>query len=640
MDLKVTVVVPVHNIGAHFRACLDSVRAQTMPRSEYEVLFVDDGSSDRSARHLTEETALSANLRVLALPHSGGPGAPRNTGLDQARGEFVLFLDDDDRLAPEALATLYETAAATGADIVVPRTAGHGHEVASDAWDAPLVRPHVLTHPELETALTARQFFRRSFIAGHGLRFAEGAVPLAGEAFALAAHLLASGVAVARERVCYHRVRLDARDRHGAAPDPAAHAAGAEALFDVLDRHAAPGPAKDRLTARCYRVAVLDDLHRRASQGDAELRDAWVRASAWLATRRVPPAAEAHLPLTARVRSAVLRAERADVLPLLAEAEAGVTHQPHLLSAGWEGGRFAVRLGAHLVRQRKGRPTEPVRFVQDGDRVRWELPGALAGVPGVPEAADVTAELPGVRLDHVARHRDAGTEVRPAAEQRLAAEPLGRDAVGRPVFALRADATGYFDPSGAEHGAAAPAMDGLWDFFAELDGFGLRVRRRIGNNRATLADSGMRVAFTGAGVLADPYWTKYDCLTVWVNPPEPGALKKAVRQPEHTWFQSDGRLLHAGIPLELGPLAAPVPCVVTLSALDAEPVHCHAVVEAPAAEDLAVLRFAAELAQLTSPAGLWSLGVAVGSAPVTADLRLALRHDPGSGTWAVERGGP
>lgn len=84
-----SVVVPAFNSAATLPALLDALRAQTVPSSEFEVIVVDDGSTDDSAR-----VALEAGARVLQPSHRG-PAAARNLGVSQARADVILFTDAD-----------------------------------------------------------------------------------------------------------------------------------------------------------------------------------------------------------------------------------------------------------------------------------------------------------------------------------------------------------------------------------------------------------------------------------------------------------------------------------------------------------------------------------------------------------------
>jgi glycosyltransferase involved in cell wall biosynthesis len=98
---KVTVVIPAFNVASYVADCLASVRAQTLP--DWECIVVDDGSTDGTA----ERVRGIADPRIrLHSQRNQGVSAARNAGLAQARGAYVLFLDGDDRLHPQALSRL------------------------------------------------------------------------------------------------------------------------------------------------------------------------------------------------------------------------------------------------------------------------------------------------------------------------------------------------------------------------------------------------------------------------------------------------------------------------------------------------------------------------------------------------------
>ena len=99
----ISVIMPVRNGTNYIREALDSLRRQEM---DMEVLVVDDGSTDGTAA-----LAAEAGCRVLSHPESRGPVCAKNTALAAARGEFILFLDHDDRVRDGALRVLYEALA-------------------------------------------------------------------------------------------------------------------------------------------------------------------------------------------------------------------------------------------------------------------------------------------------------------------------------------------------------------------------------------------------------------------------------------------------------------------------------------------------------------------------------------------------
>ena len=132
--VKVSVVVPVYNPGSNMDDLVRSVLDQSLSTAEYEVIFVDDGSTDGTGERLDSLAADHAHIHVEHIPNSGWPGRPRNVGTDMARGEYVLYVDNDDYLAPEALERLYEKAQADAADIVVGKVVGHDKFVSRELF--------------------------------------------------------------------------------------------------------------------------------------------------------------------------------------------------------------------------------------------------------------------------------------------------------------------------------------------------------------------------------------------------------------------------------------------------------------------------------------------------------------------------
>ena len=96
----ISVIVPVYKVADRLPACLESLRAQTF--SDFECILVDDGSPDECGAICDEVAAADSRFSVIHKQNAG-LSAARNAGLDIARGEYVVFLDADDELAPRAL---------------------------------------------------------------------------------------------------------------------------------------------------------------------------------------------------------------------------------------------------------------------------------------------------------------------------------------------------------------------------------------------------------------------------------------------------------------------------------------------------------------------------------------------------------
>ena len=105
--MKVSIVIPVYNVAAHIRRCLESVCQQTY--TDLECLLIDDCGSDDSiaiAAKYIENYNGRIRFHIIHQPKNMGPSAARNTGIDSATGDFIFFLDSDDAITPDCIETL------------------------------------------------------------------------------------------------------------------------------------------------------------------------------------------------------------------------------------------------------------------------------------------------------------------------------------------------------------------------------------------------------------------------------------------------------------------------------------------------------------------------------------------------------
>ena len=121
--MKLSIIVPIYNVASYLRKCVDSLLAQDI--SDYEIILVDDGSTDNSgaiADELVDAFRLSPlasrlEMRVIHQSNSGLSEA-RNTGTREAKGQYILFVDSDDYLQPNTLGTLLEQAERDNLDVL------------------------------------------------------------------------------------------------------------------------------------------------------------------------------------------------------------------------------------------------------------------------------------------------------------------------------------------------------------------------------------------------------------------------------------------------------------------------------------------------------------------------------------------
>ena len=119
--MLLSVIIPFYHVEAYIGACL--ARAAELPAQDCELLLIDDCGTDGSAALAQAFAQTHANARVIRRAGNGGLSAARNTGLAEARGEYVYFLDSDDLPEPQALMTLVRHAKDAQLDVIKGRFA-------------------------------------------------------------------------------------------------------------------------------------------------------------------------------------------------------------------------------------------------------------------------------------------------------------------------------------------------------------------------------------------------------------------------------------------------------------------------------------------------------------------------------------
>ena len=103
--MKLSIIVPIYGVEQYLRKCVDSLLAQDLQSSEYEIILVDDGGHDKCPQICDEYAAAYKNIRVVHR-ENGGLSAARNSGIEVAQGEYIMFVDSDDYIEPNVLGVL------------------------------------------------------------------------------------------------------------------------------------------------------------------------------------------------------------------------------------------------------------------------------------------------------------------------------------------------------------------------------------------------------------------------------------------------------------------------------------------------------------------------------------------------------
>ena len=175
----ISIIVPVYNAEPYLDNCLDSIAAQTW--ENLEVWLVDDGSTDASPALCDARAAADSRFHVLHQANAG-VSAARNAALERATGQYLQFVDGDDRLLSNATEVLVHAALSTGTDLVIARF----YRVSGQrqALQGHIRGRRVLTRTEFAEEMVKapanfyygvlwNKLYRRSIVEAHQLRCPE-----------------------------------------------------------------------------------------------------------------------------------------------------------------------------------------------------------------------------------------------------------------------------------------------------------------------------------------------------------------------------------------------------------------------------------------------------------------------------------
>ena len=177
---KISVIVPVYNVEQFLRECIESIRNQTY--KNIEIILVDDGSTDNSGKICDEYISKDSRIKVIHK-ENGGLSSARNTGLDNATGDYVMFSDSDDLFLPDSCQVMIDEMERTNSDYVV----GNYQNCNEDGtlWDNPVFDQTKYVNFRLSikdykhsfftmNSSVCNKIFRMSFLNKINIRFIEG----------------------------------------------------------------------------------------------------------------------------------------------------------------------------------------------------------------------------------------------------------------------------------------------------------------------------------------------------------------------------------------------------------------------------------------------------------------------------------
>ena len=210
--MQYSVIIPVYNAERTLRRCLDSLVGQQF--SDYELLLINDGSTDDSDAICREYANTYPCVRYFAK-ENGGVSSARNLGLEQAEGEYILFVDSDDYVSENYFASLSDALENAAADLLLFGYRNFGG--VSTEWDTGVFYENTEVGVAEQISSAMRQYlfsslwskaFKRQIIEQHNIRFANDLAIGEDQAFIFtyAMHIRSIG------SIGYHLYNVDVSD--------------------------------------------------------------------------------------------------------------------------------------------------------------------------------------------------------------------------------------------------------------------------------------------------------------------------------------------------------------------------------------------------------------------------------------------
>ena len=259
--MKFSIVVPVYNVEAYLDNCLASLQAQDF--ADFEVICVNDGSTDRSREILSEWAGKLPQMKVVDRVN-GGLSAARNTGLAAAAGDYILFVDSDDWVEPTLLSRL--AAEAGGEDMLCfacrksdSGTTDNLLPERTDGWS--YYNRHALEHREVAFVCVWQRCYRRQFLIDNILYFREGILHEDNE-FTPRACLYAKSIKVIPNVLYNYRVRPGSiMTTRGSRSKESLITIGNELSELFSNENGIDKPIVYQALTQCYQMAFVNNTH-------------------------------------------------------------------------------------------------------------------------------------------------------------------------------------------------------------------------------------------------------------------------------------------------------------------------------------------------------------------------------------------
>jgi poly(ribitol-phosphate) beta-N-acetylglucosaminyltransferase len=408
----------VYNALPYLREMLDSLAAQDLDASTWDVIAVDDGSTDGSGEVLDQYGREHDNAMVIHQENSGWPGEPRNVGLRASEARWVFFADADDILAPGALRRLVDFAEQHDSDIVIPRlTPLGGRAFPTAVYEKTVVNADLLSVFE---TFFSQKLYRRELLLANNIWFPEGKVRLEDGIFNAHAYMHADRISILADGTFYFlRARDDGQQLSRDELQPAGYTASISTICSTVRNHMGSSDAAEQIILDVYRRKCLHIYQPgRFAKYDEATQEAWVEMHRSFTWQFISDAMEQWLDSPWRERAYFVRRGDREGLLALAKVEGSPVITAVVRGTRWTTDGIELLIDASIA-GRLGLPRQVICEVlrRDGEgasafpivRRSEEIPGygETSQYLGILPDRSISALLPGTYDVNVASIRPA-----------------------------------------------------------------------------------------------------------------------------------------------------------------------------------------------------------------------------------------
>jgi len=494
--IKISVMIPTYNTDPEaLERLIKSIDAQTMSKDEYEIIFIDDGSTTNIYEVLKNLANKRSNMIVQQIPNSGWGSRPRNVGTKLAHGHYILYLDHDDTVFPEAFERVYEYGIANNADVV------NAKEVRTKGWSWGWEQ-FKENNPSAEKLgiqsllpMTPHKFYRREFLLENDITFNEGARVLWEDVyFNSKVFTCGAKVAILADYPTYYWIDTGANNSSSFGRDPHEKWYQIRKLITFFTETITDKKDLDFMLKHWYQSRVLGILGAWLLDKSDERIQIEFDYAKKVAEDLIPLYIDDELNKINQLRSYLLRNDQLEALKTLAKNDKGITARPYAKYIQWQDGMLTLDVETEMSINEQ----QPYLLDYKEDRIYRSIPSELKEL--VPDHyLDLTEEMNSNSFE--ASIKDRNTRVTwktPASSANVQIKHLSESKI---TFTGNLQFTINMENAAMD----SPLRKNPWDIAARFSALGMTFHRGIvgqeGYIEAALVNGRTAVSYTNKSQL-------------------------------------------------------------------------------------------------------------------------------------------